>query len=86
MECLTAVLGMVFGSCRVHVHPADGILYRQPVVVSKVMVVLMPGVTLVPVAVMQVSHGVPPLSGALGPWGLALRSLGRTLDPAGAPG
>jgi hypothetical protein len=39
------VLGMVFGSCRVHVHPADGILYRQPAVVSGVRVVLMPVVT-----------------------------------------
>jgi hypothetical protein len=28
-------------------------------------------VTLVPVAVMQIGHAVPPFSGALGPWGLA---------------
>jgi hypothetical protein len=86
MEGLTVVLGAVLGRCRVHVHPTDGILHRRLAVMFGVMVVLMPVVTLVPVAVMQAGHGVPPFSGALGPWGLALRSLGRTLGPAGAPG
>jgi hypothetical protein len=84
MEGLTVMLGAVLRRRRVHIHPTDGILHRRPGVVFGVMMVSMPVVTMM--AVMQVGHVVPPFSDALGPWGLALRSLGRTLDPVESVG